>query len=160
MQDERLTLRTKEDVKLFICDKSVREKKPFIVSKSEHRRYTVVCPHDYCTFKMSFYQRIDGVFYITKSWPHTCDSLSPAKRRIWIASKAKEALLEKPSVTPSEMRDLLKKKHRITIDLATLSVTLRRVRLDARGGTISFGHIASFFEILLHQRGNFDKFGV
>ena len=97
---------------------------------------------------MSFYQRIDGVFHFTKSWPHTCDSLSPAKRRIWITSKAKEALLEKPSVTPSEMRDLLKKKHRITIDLATLSVTLRRVRLDARGGTISFGHIASFFEIL------------
>ena len=148
VQDERRTLRSKEDVTLFIYDKSVDEKKPFIVSKSEHRRYTVVCPHDYCTFKVSFYQRIDGVFYITKSWPHTCDSLSPAKRRIWIASKAKEALLEKPSVTPSEVMDLVKKKHKITIDLATLSVPLRRVRLHARGGTLSFGHIASVFEIL------------
>ena len=46
------------------------------------------------------------------------------------------------------MRDLLKKKHNITIDLATLSVTLRSIRIDARGGTVSFGHIASFLETL------------
>ena len=95
-----------------------------------------------------FYLRIDGVFYVRKNRPHTRDSLSPAKRSIWIVSKAKDALLERPSVTPSEMRDLVKKKHKITIDLATLSVPLRRVRLHARGGTLSFGHIASVFEIL------------
>ena len=75
MQVETHSLRSKDDVKLFVCDKCVREKKPFIDSKIEHGRYTVVCPHDYCTFKMSFYQRIDGVFHITKDCPRTCDSL-------------------------------------------------------------------------------------
>ena len=94
-----------------------------------------------------FYLRIDS-FPQHERGPHFCDSLSFAKRRIWIASKAKEAIIDQPSVTPSEMRDILKKKHKITIDLATLSGTWRNIRNDAQGWAVFFWHIATFFENL------------
>ena len=55
-------LRSKEDVKLFVCDKSVLLKKPIVVVKSEYRRFLVACPEPGCSFSLKFYQRIDGVF--------------------------------------------------------------------------------------------------
>ena len=45
------SLRSKEDVKLFVCIKCVLEKKPFIDSKREHRLNTLVCPHGFARSK-------------------------------------------------------------------------------------------------------------
>ena len=39
---------TKKQVKAFVCEQSVANKKPFCVTKSDHIRYVVVCPTEGC----------------------------------------------------------------------------------------------------------------
>ena len=62
-------LRSKDEVKLFVCEKSVSFKKPFVILKSESRRFSVACPEASCSFSLKFYQRADCVFHVVESTP-------------------------------------------------------------------------------------------
>ena len=123
-------LRTKQDVKLFVCNKSVLLKKPFLISKSELRRVSVVCPEEGCEFAMHFFQRLDGVFILCHVRIHTCDAIRPTIRLVWVIAKAKEILRERPKITVSELRDCLKQRHEVDVDTMIVSLALRDVKTD------------------------------
>ena len=56
------TFTSKKDAKFFIADKSVREKKPFVVERSDPRRLEVVCPVEGCLFRLNVRARKDDLF--------------------------------------------------------------------------------------------------
>ena len=69
--------------KMFVAEKSIKEKKPFKVSRSNPRRYEVVCVEKSCLFRLNIRAKIDDVFYITKTrHEHTCDILSPTFKKM------------------------------------------------------------------------------
>ena len=47
-------------------------------------------------------------FHIIESIPHTCDSVFPTLRRVWVISKSMEIVRENPTISVSGVRDLIK----------------------------------------------------
>ena len=82
------SFKSKKKAKLFVAEQSVRDKKPFKVSRSDSRRFEVFFPAAGCLFRMNIRMRKDDVFYVAKSFcPHTCDSVSPTVKKAWLRSK-------------------------------------------------------------------------
>ena len=93
-------------------------------------------------------QALDGVFNLYHVRQHTCDAVSPTIRRVWVIAKTKEILRERPKITVSELRDWLKERHQVDVDMTIVSLALRDVKNDPIHEAISFGHLASFLEAL------------
>ena len=94
-----LSFPSKADVKLFVTSQSVRDKKPFHIVKSAYGRFTAVCPLKFCSFKIRFYQPLDGLFHASVIRPHTCRPSRPTIKMIWVVSKTRELLRETPAIT-------------------------------------------------------------
>ena len=130
-------LHTKQDVMLFVCNKSVLLKKPFLISESELLRNSILCPQVGCESTMHFYQRLDGVFNLCLVRKHTCDAVRPTIRRVWVITKAKEILRERPKIAVSELRDCLKQRHEVDVDTMIVSLAIRDVKTDTLQGAVS-----------------------
>ena len=142
-----LSLPSKADVKLFVTSQSVRDKKPFHIVKSAYGRFTAVCPLKSCSFKISFYQRLDGMFHASEIRPHTCRPSRPTIKMIWVVSKTRELLRETPAITASQISSRLKSDHGVNVDLMMLNRAIREAKLCSKM-TFSFGCLRSFLESL------------
>ena len=131
-RDPEHTLRTKEDVKLFISEKSVREKNPFTVVKSEHRRFAAVCPNNHCQFKMCFFQRLDGCFHVSDQKPHTCKDVFPTIKRVWVVAKVRDLLRAAPTITASQIVDRLKEAYGVDVEKMMLNQAIHEVKTIPR----------------------------
>ena len=132
-------LRSKEDVKIFVAEKSVREKKPFTVVKSEHRRFVAICPNDNCQFRLCFFQRIDGCFHVSEERPHTCKDVFPTIRRVWVVSKVREILLGAPTITASQIVDRLRESFGVDVDKMMLNRAIHEVKNNSPDRVILLG---------------------
>ena len=135
--------------KMFVAEKSIKEKKPFKVSRSNPRRYEVVCVEKSCLFRLNIRAKIDDVFYITKTrHEHTCDILSPTFKKMWIRQRATELLCQREKATASELGDSL----RLTFGVHVQTPLLERCMGEAKSGVAfseqSFGLVRSFLEAL------------
>ena len=102
---------------------------------------------------MNFFQRLDGVFNLCHVRQHTCDAVRPTIRRVWVIAETKEILRERPKITVSELRDWLKDRHAVDVDMTIASLALRDVKTDPLQGAVSFGHLTSFLEALRSNDG-------
>ena len=72
---------SKDEVKRFVQEKSVTEKKPFKIHKTEPKRFVVKCPNDGCPFKLFFSGNDGGVFELVEETKHACQSNIPTIKR-------------------------------------------------------------------------------
>ena len=68
-------------VKIFVCEKSVEEKKPFVLDKSEPGRVVVKCSKKHCAFKMIFHGVDAGAYQLDEEVQHTCQCFVPTIKR-------------------------------------------------------------------------------
>ena len=94
---------TKNDVILFVCEKSMLSKKQFCVARNEFRRYFVLCPNEDCEFFMCFFQKLDGFFHIIDERQNTCDDVFPTIKKVWVSWKVGMVLNERRNISPSEL---------------------------------------------------------
>ena len=139
---------TKTDVQLHVCFKSVKEKKPFKVVRSDSERYVVCCPVGTCHFAMNFYKRMDGRFHLTRDVRHACNSLIPSLKRMWVRNIACDFLKTKKRMTPSQLQDSLGKEHGVNVGNVMASNSLADAKKEDRQTNDSFGLIASFLNAL------------
>ena len=72
MDTPTLRFGSKREAKLYVAEKSVAEKKPFRVVRSDSERFEVVCPEKGCLFKLNIRVQKDVHFHVTRSsHPHT-----------------------------------------------------------------------------------------
>ena len=79
--DMTTTFETLQEAKEFLAAKSVADKKPLRVKKSDPSRLDVVCEIQTCTFKLNVVSGHDGLFHISKSIPHSCNSVTPTLQK-------------------------------------------------------------------------------
>ena len=106
MDPTTTSFNTKRDAKLYVAEKSVREKKPFKLFRSDSERFEVVCPVDGCAFRLNIRAQKDNHFHITKmNHAHTCCSFTPTITRAWVFSKTLGFMMERPKRTIRESTD-------------------------------------------------------
>ena len=99
---------TKKAVTLFVCDKSLQEKKPFTIAKSEKKGFVVTCPEPKCTFRMSFFKQADGHFHqVGEGSTHSCDAVLPTVKRSWLRERARELFQERGRLSEADFEDIL-----------------------------------------------------
>ena len=99
---------TKKAVTLFVCDKSVQEKKPFTIARSEKKRLVVTCPEPKCMFRMSFFKQADGHFHqVGEARTHSCDAVLPTVKRSWLRERARELFQERGRLSEADFEDIL-----------------------------------------------------
>ena len=82
--------------KMYVAEKSIEEKKSFKVSRSDPRRYEVVCTDPDCLYRLNFRAKKDDPFHVTKSsHEHTCDFLSPTFKKVWVRQRVTELLCQR-----------------------------------------------------------------
>ena len=79
--DMTTVFETVQEAKEFLAAKSVADKKPLRVKKSDPSRLDVVCEIQTCTFKLNVVSGHDGLFHISKSIPHSCNSVTPTLQK-------------------------------------------------------------------------------
>ena len=139
---------SKKDVQLHVCSKSVQEKKPFKVVRSDAERYVVCCPVDSCDFSMCFYKRMAGLFHLIRDVGHTCNSLIPSLKRMWVRNVACDYLKGEKRMTPSQLQDSLRRGHGVNVGNVMASNSLADAKKEDRQASNSFGLIASFLNAL------------
>ena len=102
----------KTEVKLFVCQKSVDQSKPFRLMKSEPGRYVVRCTKKTCVFKLVFVGNGEGVFSLVEESEHSCRAALPTIKRIWICQKALE-LGREQKVTPQRLKRYIKREYQV-----------------------------------------------
>ena len=136
---------TKKDVKLFLCQKSVEDMKPFQLCKSEPGRIVVKCTKKPCAFKMVFHGNDRGVFIVIEQQQHNCSSELPTIKRVWIRQIAGEMKGQK--VTSYGLKEHIKDKFGVDVDLTLIKNALadgKRTGDDNR----AFGFVSSFLDSL------------
>ena len=122
--------------------------KPFVVSRSDHRRFVVECSDPACDFILSFYRSDDGLFRIHFDVDHSCDLYVPNIKRRWLLEKVRFLMSTRTTITPREVIDWVHEKY----GFYPQDNIVRRVICDARKGGFGdkqpFGTIASFFDEL------------
>ena len=141
-RQERFT--TKKDAKFLIADKSIREKKPFVVERSDSRRLEVVCPVQGCLFRLNIRARKD-TFHVTKSLhEHTCESMAPTVKMSWLRTKTMTLLVERPTITVQQLSDCFRRLFGLELYVPLLERCLRQARDQILSESATFGTIRSF----------------
>ena len=137
---------SKDQVVSFVMERSMVEGKPFIVTRSDSRRFVVQCPDIACDFIISFYQSTDGFFRIHFEVDHTCELYVPNIKRKWLAEKVQILLSERRTITPREVVDWVHEKYGFYPRKNMVSRVICEVKKGAFGDKSPFGVIRSFFE--------------
>ena len=98
---------SKKAVHLYVCDKSVTDKKPFSVDKSDSTRLVFKCTKDQCPFKLTFRVIDDGCFPLVEERQHECDSLFPTIKRVWLREKIFDLLEERRKLKATQLAEIL-----------------------------------------------------
>ena len=139
---------SKDDVLFFVMERSMEEGKPFIVTRSDPRRFVVQCPDPACDFITSFYQSDDGFFRIHYDVDHSCQLLVPNIKRRWLFENVKILLNTRRTISSREVIDWVHEKYGFYPTKNMVSRAICDVRKSALGDKSPFGTIASFFEAL------------
>ena len=138
--------KSKKEIKLFLCEKSVGQNKPFVLDKSEPDRLCFKCPEDGCSFKMIFHSDFDGVFRLDEELEHDCQALLPTIKRAWIRKKIEEMKREDRNIKPKATRRVSKKKNSIDVGKVLIANALSDVKKELYQDDQSFGLTASFLD--------------
>ena len=103
MDEATTTFKTLQDAKEYLAARSIVEKKPFRVKKSDPTRLDVVCQHPTCTFQINIVSDHEGLFYISKSRPHSCNAVNPTIKKSWVCLRISEILPENPRMTTNDL---------------------------------------------------------
>ena len=139
---------SKDEVKRFVQEKSVTEKKPFKIHKTEPKRFVVKCPNDGCPFKLFFSGNDGGVFELVEETKHACQSNIPTIKRGWVRDRVQEKLNATPKVTPGELEVAIKRDCHVTVKRKMVTNALADVRRARSAEGDSFGLTASFLDAL------------
>ena len=143
-QDVPLRLQTKQDVLIYVSQKSVQEKRPFKIQKSEPNRFCVVCTVTGCPFYILFKNNIDGWSPIRKSKEHSCVPSLPTVKKEWVKFKIFELFGSKEM--PSA-KDLLNLFH-VTFGVEVTESMMKTARIEAKKELtehkLSFGLVGSY----------------
>ena len=124
-------------------------KKPFCVVRNEYRRYSVQCRNEECEFFMSFFQKIDGFFYLVDERHHTCDDVFPTIKKVWVAWKVGMVLNERRNISPSELAQwFFFEKYAIDVERTMLTRAIRNAKVLAAFERAPFGTLRPFLEAL------------
>lgn len=109
---------SKDEVKNFIIEWSIKENKHFKVSKSSLRRYEVACamPPSSCPFKVSVYHSRKKCAWSVKHFiPHQCSSIENSFKKApvqWIVEKYKSMMALNPfntgEIQPCDVQNVIK----------------------------------------------------
>ena len=139
---------SKKDIRRFVQAKSVAEKKPFKITKTEPMRYVVKCTKDCCRFKLLFRGNDLGVFELVEERAHTCISHVGTVKREWVRERVNDILNSKPKVTPEELSQAIRDEFHVTVKRKMISNALADVKRTRSDVGDSFGLTASFLEAL------------
>ena len=112
---------SKKAAKLFVCQASVDQKKPFVLDKSEPGRIVVTCPKQSCNFKMVFRGNQEGVYVLVEDRKHACISALPTIKRVWIRQLA-NYLRRDRKVTPAVLKEYIETTYDLSIDVNILKI--------------------------------------
>ena len=139
---------SKRDARLFICEKSIINKKPFTIDKSDTDRLLVKCPKQQCPFKMIFRGTNEGVFHLVEEQQHECDALLPTIKRAWFREKIFDLIEERGKVNAKQLTEILHEKYAITPD----EKAARNALLDVKKALVvdnrAFGLVSPFLNTL------------
>ena len=113
--DMMTVFETLQEAKEFLAAKSVADKKPFRVKKSDPSRLDVVCEIQTCTFQLNIVSDHEGLFHISKSIPHSCNSVNPTLKKSWICLKISEMFPDNPRITTDELFAFFKREFGINV---------------------------------------------
>ena len=88
----------KQEAVVWIEDKNVVDKKPFIFLRSSNDRFMVVCTTEGCCYKINVRKREDDLFHVSSYHEHTCTNIFAKLTTNWVRTKAKELLANNSSV--------------------------------------------------------------
>ena len=139
---------SKKDVKLFVCSKSVADKKPFVVERSNSKRHIVTCKADCCSFRMSFFKRADGLFHLVEERPHSCNCLKPTVKKVWLRREAKEFMKEFGRLSPKELAEKFLTVFKIAVDDVVIRRALNEDKEEESQTIAAFGLVEDFLDTL------------
>ena len=143
-----LAFRSKKDIRRFVQAKSVAEKNPFKIHKTEPKRYVVKCAKDCCRFKLLFRGNGLGVFELVDEQAHTCISHVGTVKREWVRERVNDILKCRPKVTPEELAQAIHNEYHVTVKRKMITNALADVKRTRSEEGDSFGLTASFLEAL------------
>ena len=137
----------KADVFLFVCEMSVLLKKPFVVVRSESRRFVVQCVYG-CDFFISFFMQADGTFHIADQRDHSCAELLPIIKKRWVYQKIRVLISERGRLTTSEAKEWFFEMYQINVEKTMLSRVACKVKREMYEENGGFGKLSSFLGML------------
>ena len=127
--------------------KSVTEKRPFKIYKTERKRYVVKCTKERCCFKLLFRWSVQGFFELVEEQAHTCISHVATIKREWVRERVNDILNRKPKVKPDELVQTIRDEFHVTVKRKMISNELADVKRTRSEEGDSFGLIASFLDV-------------
>lgn len=149
MDEATTTFKTLQDAKEYLAARSIVEKKPFRVKKSDPTRLDVVCQHPTCTFQINIVSDHEGLFYISKSRPHSCNAVNPTIKKSWVCLRISEILPENPHMTTNDLFTHFKLMFGVDVPKQMLVKAKCSVKKTTRESAASFGKVKSFFELFV-----------
>ena len=138
------SIKSLEDTKLFIAARSVSEKKPFKVLKSDPSRFDVVCIEKFCSFKVNVAADHEGLFFISKECPHSCSSNEPTIKKAWVCWIMTEVLSDFPSIQTRELERYFKLTYKVDVPQQMIVKAKCALKKSTQERAESFGKIKSF----------------
>ena len=142
---------SKKQLKAFVCAKSVADKKPFRVLKSDSIKYVVVCTVEGCKFHMSLAKNVDDIFHLVHAEKHDCDSVLPTIKRSWVSEQAAALLEDNKRLTVGDLKDFLRVTFGVTPDGVLLANALTDAKRLLAKVKPPFGLVSSFLGALALQ---------
>ena len=139
---------SKKDVRLFVCEKSVSDQKPFCDDKSDSTRLVFKCTKEQCPFKLSFRVIGDGFFQLVEERQHECNSLFPTIKRVWLREKIFDLFQERGRLKAAQLAEILHEKFAITLDQTAVKNALRDVKKALLVDNRAFGLVVSYLDAL------------
>ena len=107
---------------MWVFDSSVKDKKPFRVTKSNQERFVVCCREESCTYKVSIRLHKDGLFHVVKYVPHSCQSIFPTIKTAWVRERSKQILLKSQKIDTRSLTNTLKDEDGVVVAKSTAYV--------------------------------------
>ena len=145
---------SKRDVYLYVCERSVLNKKPFVVVRSDNKRFVVQCCYG-CNFHLSFFRQVDGCFHLVEERDHTCTELFPCIKKVRVCQKTRDLIDKYGKMTVTEVKNWLLETYGIHAETTMLCRAITQVRHEALGVKLGFGNLTSFLNEV--SRNNADS---
>ena len=139
---------SKKDVKLNICERSVGDKKPFSIDKSEPKRLLFKCHEKRCSFKLLLRSNANDIFQLIEERPHDCLCELPTIKRLWARERIAEVFEDDPRIKPKDLKERFREKYDVDVDISLLTNALLDVKKAFSFDNQAFGLLSSFLTAL------------